>query len=142
MSGNFYHYVSPLHNLQSLPLTVPPREHERGNPIGLPCIVGGSEKKKKSCCNFNHANIAWFIINGGWTKLRPSKKSNGVESVGSLGRWGSGALPVQGPAMTKREMGDLREEEVLCPLPFEFAIVWLLSCRGTVEIVTGEAGSG
>lgn len=140
MSGNFYHYVSPLHNLQSLLLTVPSREHERGNPTGLPCIVGRSEKK--SCCNFNHPNIASFIINEGWTKLQPSRKSNGVESVGSLGRWGSGALPVQRPAMTKQEMGDLREEEVLSLLPFEFSIVWLLSCRGTVEIVTGEAGSG
>lgn len=141
MSGNFYHYVSQLHNLQSLLLTVPSREHERGNPTGLPCIVGES-KEKKSCCNFNHPNIAWFIINEGWTKLQPSRKSNGVESVGSLGRWGSGALPVQRPAMTMHEMGDLREEELLSPLPFEFAIVWLLSCRGTVEIVTGEAGSG
>lgn len=65
-----------------------------------------------------------------------------MESVGSLGRRGSGALPAQRPGQTKQETGDLREEEVLSPPSSDFAIVWLLSCRGTVEIVTGEAGSG
>lgn len=64
-----------------------------------------------------------------------------MESVGSLGRWGSGALPVQRPGRTKHETGDLGEE-VLSPPLFEFAIVCLLSCRKTVEVVTGEAGSG
>lgn len=46
------------------------------------------------------------------------------------------------PVGTKQETGDLREEEVLSPPSSDFAIVWLLSCRGTVEIVTGEVGSG
>lgn len=107
-------------------------------PLSPVLLVG---VKKSSCWNFNHPNIACFIINEGWTKLQPSRKSNGVESVGSLGRWGSGALPVQSPGRTKHEMGDLGEE-VLSPPLFEFAIVCLLSCRKTVEVVTGEAGSG
>lgn len=36
----------------------------------------------------------------------PTRKWNGVESVGSLGRRGSGALLIQGPSMTKQQRGD------------------------------------
>lgn len=59
----------------------------RGESHHAPCVVVGV---KKQCCIFNYPNIGPFIIYEGderSCRFAPQqlRKSNGVESVGSLG---------------------------------------------------------
>lgn len=103
-----------------------PRGNTRGEipPGSLVLLVG--VKKKKSCCNFNHPNIAWFIINEGWTKLQLSEiKQRGKRRV--IRPLGIGCPPSSETCYDKARDGWSRGRK--SPL---LALFWVCYCLAVV----------